>query len=223
MKAANETFVKVGDEDLAQRLYNKQKNYSAGYSQSYEKIKNDIGSCIGDRGLKICLELQGGTVKKKFQEANKGEPVLAQLKIENIANYNIAVIPEIFFPGVTAANINDKMEIKEYDMGLDWSGGIYSVVGNFLTNLEKIMGGKYWIMPAGSKMIVTVKFIPKHTGTLNIQGNILSTPDAEFADRSAGLIDIVLKPEQYEKQFKKAKVDASVLVKEKPCKWMFCL
>ena len=217
VKTISQEFKKVEDEEIAQKIYEKQTYHQTEFSEAYNEIKDDISFCTGHKGLKICLEIQGKTVKKENLEAIKGEAFLATLNIENISSHNIAVVPEISFSS------DGEFEVEEYNMGFNWSGGLHSILGNFLTNLTKTMGGKYVVMSPQSEFIVYSKIIPKETEKLNIKGLVYSTTDEEFIDKEPGLIDIILKPEQYEKNFEKSEVSEFITIKEKPCKWMFCI
>ncbi len=153
------------------------------------------------------MEIQGNTAGK-VPKVNQGDEVEVRLEIENDSRYNLALAAGIFYPGYDAGVFN--LEEKKYTISFEWDGGLSSLIGSFKT---KLIGGKFVVMPPGSKLYVYSKVVPEQTGYLDIQGLIYYTTEKKYQKYDIGFLD------EAPKAYQESEVSETILVEERPCNW----
>ena len=153
------------------------------------------------------MEVQGNTAGK-VPKVNEGDEVEVRLEIENDSRYNLALVAGIFYPGYDAGVFD--LEEKKYTISFEWNGGLSSLIGSFKT---KLIGGKFVVMPPGSKLYVYSKVVPEQTGYLDVQGLIYYTTERKYQEYDIEFLD------EAPKAYQESEVSETILVKERPCSW----
>lgn len=206
--STSEKFQEVKNQDMVEKIYEDQTNYKEEYVEAYEMIEGGIAQVvIKDAKLDIRLEIQGNTAGK-IPKVNQGDEVEVRLEIENDSRYNLALAAGILYPGYNAGAF--ELEEKKYTISFEWEGGLSSLIGSFKT---KLIGGKFVVMPPGSKLYVYSKVVPEQTGYLDVQGLIYYTTEKKYQKYDIGFLD------EAPKAYQESEVSETILVKEKPCNW----
>ena len=208
VKTHSEKFQEVKNQDMVEKIYEDQNSYKEEFVEAYEMIEGGIAQVvIRDAKLAIRLEVQGNTAGK-VPKVNEGDEVEVRLEIENDSRYNLALAAGIFYPGYDAGVFD--LEEKKYTISFEWDGGLSSLIGSFKT---KLIGGKFVVMPPGSKLYVYSKVVPEQTGYLDVQGLIYYTTERKYQEYDIGFLD------EAPKAYQESEVSETILVEERPCNW----
>ncbi|MBU2635137.1 hypothetical protein KJ841_01520 [Patescibacteria group bacterium] len=204
----SEKFQEVKNQDMVEKIYEDQNSYKEEFVEAYEMIEGGIAHVIiKDAKLDVKLEVQGNTAGK-IPKVNEGDEVEVRLEIENDSRYNLALVAGIFYPGYDAGVF--ELEEKKYTISFEWDGGLSSLIGSFKT---KLIGGKFVVMPPGSKLYVYSKVVPEQTGYLDVQGLIYYTTEKKYQEYDIGFLD------EAPKAYQESEVSETILVEQRPCDW----
>lgn len=240
VKAVSKEVKEVKPKKAARQIIDKQEATRKAFTQAYLNVRDGV-STVGQviQALDIKMLVQGDLVGKKVLEVVEGNEVEVVLEIENTTDDYVGIVPGIIYPGFEAGAFD--LEELEYTMGYNWSyKGVLSwgsLIGSHMTHR---LGGKVIVLYPDSKFRVYSKIVPRQTGYLDIESNVYVSSAKRFKEVIPDLqrwnkmptgdlwiIDQkeVLKrdTDKFEEIFDLSEGSATVLVKEKPCRWWFCL